>query len=90
MIRTETHKYIHYAEDDFEELYDLVCDPHEKKNQAKNPAYTADLKRMRSLFEKYLSVTNDPYRSLEYKADLRWRSHPCGYRNHKGPAAPEV
>ena len=90
MIRTETHKYIHYAEDDFEELYDLVCDPHEKKNQAKNPAYTADLKCMRSLFEKYLSVTNDPYRSLEYKADPRWRSHPCGYRNHKGPAAPEV
>ncbi|MGP1600646.1 sulfatase family protein [Treponema sp.] len=90
MIRTERYKYIHYLEDDFEELYDLEQDPYEKKNRAKNPAYDSALNYMRTLFEDYLTVSADPYRTLEWKADKRWRSHPCGYHNHRGSAAPQV
>lgn len=90
MIRTKRYKYIHYLEDDFEELYDLEHDPYEKKTQAHNPRYASALRNMRDLFEEYLHSYADPYRTLEWKADKRWRSHLCGYHNHKGPAAPEV
>ena len=90
MIRTKRYKYIHYLEDDFEELYDLEDDPYEKKTQAHNPRYASALRSMRDLFEEYLHSYADPYRTLEWKADRRWRSHLCGYHNHKGPAAPQV
>ncbi len=38
-IRSETHRYIHYANGD-EELYDHRNDPYEWKNLASNPEYT--------------------------------------------------
>lgn len=90
MIRTEQYKYLHYSEGDFEEFFDLEKDPHEKKNEAKNPAYAQELEHMRNLFEEYLKKTEDPYRTLEWKADKRWRSHECGYHNHEGVAAPQA
>lgn len=89
MIRTEQYKYIHYIEGEFEELYNLTTDPHEKKNEAKNPAYAKELTNMQNLFTEYLTNTKDPYKKLKYTADIRWRSHKCGYHNHRGIAAPQ-
>lgn len=89
MIRSGNFKYIHYLEGNGEELYDLGKDPLEKRNEVKNPLYKEILGNMRTLFEKYLKESNDPYQSLEWKADKRWRSHECGYEKHIGIAAPE-
>jgi N-acetylglucosamine-6-sulfatase len=40
-IRTATHKYVRYANGD-EELYDLVADPDELQNLARNSAFAAE------------------------------------------------
>lgn len=88
MIRTDRYKYTRYAEDGAEELFDLVKDPFEKKNAAKNPAYTGVLEEMRGLLREHEEVTNDPFETLQWKADKRWRSHPAGYQNHHGITAP--
>ena len=47
-VRTLTRKYIKYA-DGFEELYDMVADPHELVNKKADPTYAADLMALRTL-----------------------------------------
>lgn len=44
-IRSKTHRYIRYA-DGSEELYDMVADPNEWKNLAKDPAYSGQKARL--------------------------------------------
>jgi choline-sulfatase len=87
MIRTQGYKYIHYLEDDFEELYDLANDPCETRNIAKEKAYRTVLGQHRKLLSQYIEKTKDPYHSLTAKADKKWRSHAVGYQNHRGPCA---
>ncbi|MFR8035400.1 MAG: sulfatase [Lachnospiraceae bacterium] len=89
MIRDERYKYTRYVEGDGEELYDLAADPLETKNLAFSPEYQSVLERMRNLYRRHLELTNDPFESLQWKADIRWRSHPLGYQNHRGIAAPQ-
>lgn len=88
MIRTERYKYTRYIEDGGEELFDLEQDPFEKNNLARDYGSTVILNNMRELFNRHLSSSEDSFESLSYKADPRWRSHPAGYGNHKGIAAP--
>ena len=88
MIRTERYKYTRYIEDGGEELFDLKEDPFERKNLAEDPDSAVILAQMRKLYKKHLELTEDPFESLSWKADHRWRSHPMGYWNHKGIAAP--
>ena len=88
MIRTERYKYTRYIEDGMEELFDLVEDPMEKKNLSQNPSCKETMERMRGLMKQHLKLTEDPFETLSWKADRRWRSHPAGYQNHRGIAAP--
>ena len=87
MIRRGNVKYIRYLEDNGEELYLLDKDPFEKKNVAKENEKL--LAEMRALLDSYIKTTDDPFYSLTVKADKKWRSHKCGYQNHKGITAPE-
>lgn len=88
MLRTDRYKYTKYVEDGAEELYDLQKDPFEKKNAAKDPSYADVLEEMRQLLSEHEVLTEDPFERLPWKADKRWRSHPAGYQNHYGIAAP--
>lgn len=88
MIRTPRYKYTHYLEGDGEQLYDLQTDPAEMHNLVDEPLHQQALERHRALLREYVSATGDPYLSLEWKADSRWRKHPPGYKNHRGDAAP--
>ncbi len=89
MLRTERFKYMCYLEGDGEELYDLHSDPGERRNLASDSTYAQPLAQMRKLMEEYLTTTNDPFRSLSWKADPRWRSHELGWNHHHGIAAPQ-
>ncbi len=90
MIRTATHKYTRYIEDCGEELYTCAEDPGEQTTRARDPASEAALAAHRALMDTHLADTKDPFLSLAAAADARWRSHPGGYRAHRGPAAPMV
>ena len=90
MLRNERYKYTHYIEGNGEELFDLFKDPLETKNLIHSPSYESILKEMRALYHRHLKETNDPFESMEWKADSRWRSHPIGYQNHRGIAAPQA
>lgn len=90
MIRTQNWKYLHYLEDDFEELFDLESDPYEMTNVAQEPKNAEALAYHKGLFKQYLKETGDPYFSLEAKADKRWREHEVGYDKHRGITAPEA
>jgi choline-sulfatase len=90
MIRTATHKYTRYVEDGGEELYDCVADPGEQRNCAADPAAADALAAHRSMLSGHLAATDDPFLSLGWNANTRWRSHPGGFRAHRGIAAPQV
>lgn len=90
MIRTNEYKYTKYTEDGAEELFDMLNDPMEKINQAKNPAYTQALDHMRALLADHIEKTNDDFYNVTPWAGKRWRSHKVGYKYHKGHAAPFV
>lgn len=90
MIRTQRYKYIRYLEGDGEELYDLENDPGEKHSLINDSEYANVLEEHRTLLNNHLIETGDPFLSLSWKADERWRSHKPGYHNHEGPAAPMV
>lgn len=88
MIAADGIKYIRYIEDDFEELYDLISDPYEKTNVAKDPRYAPALEKMRGYFKHYLETSNDPFLSLEVVVPEESRHHAVGYENHVGYAEP--
>ncbi|HNT34596.1 MAG TPA: DUF4976 domain-containing protein, partial [bacterium] len=88
MIRTPRFKYMRYLEEDGEQLYDLQTDPGEVHSLVNDPSYEQVLDEHRTLLKQYIAATGDPFFSLGWKADTRWRSHPPGYRNHRGDAAP--
>lgn len=88
MIRTEHYKYTKYIEDKGEQLFDLEKDPFEQNNLAHCPESADILAQMRNLLNRHLVETGDPFESLQWKADIRWRSHPAGYQRHRGIAAP--
>jgi choline-sulfatase len=88
MIRTENYKYTHYLEGSGEELYDLRNDPGEMHNLATDPTDAPVLDLHRKLLREHTTKTSDEYFNLAWHAVTRWRSHPPGYRHHRGPAAP--
>jgi len=89
MIRGPRYKYTRYLEGDGEELYDLRSDPGETRTLVDDPAHAEALSVHRAWLDDYIRATGDPFFSLEVKTDPRWRSHPVGYPNHQGPAAPD-
>jgi len=87
MIRTPGWKYTRYLEGDGEQLYDLAADPGEIDSRIGEPACAGVLDEHRRLLAEHVRQTGDPFFELSWVADPRWRSHPAGYRNHRGPAA---
>lgn len=87
MLRTKRYKYIKYAEDKAEELYDMQKDPGETRNLVPAPEYKDILDEHRRLFAGYLAASNDPFESLKAVVDPKWRSHAPGYTNHTGGCA---
>jgi len=74
----------------------LELDPGETHNLAFNMQHTAQdtfitdtLKHHRDLLHKHITETNDPFFSMQVKAEGQFRSHPIGYHNHAGLSAPE-
>ncbi|MDX9979073.1 MAG: sulfatase-like hydrolase/transferase [Lentisphaeria bacterium] len=90
MVRSQRYKYTRYIEDGGEELYNLQADPGETRTLVRDPAHQEILAEHRAILDRHLQETADPFLSLTWKADSRWRSHPVGYPNHCGPAAPMV
>ncbi len=88
MITNRDYKYVRYVEGDGEEFYDLNADPLETRSLINDPAYAVVLGQFRAMLEKHVEETGDKFFSMEYLADDKWRSHPVGYQNHVGPAAP--
>ena len=90
MVRTPRYKYTRYLEGAGEELYDIVADRGETRTLVDDPAHAAALETHRRLLTAHLQATADPFFSLTWEADPRWRSHKVGYAHHTGPAAPMV
>lgn len=90
MIRTDRYKYTRFIEGEGEELYDLWSDPGEQRTLIDDPAHAAALQTHRRLLAECAERTQDPFFEMDCKADARWRSHPPGYPNHEGPAAPDA
>jgi choline-sulfatase len=88
MLRTSGFKYTRYLEGEGEELYDLVADPGETRNLAGVPEYRSCLDEHRRRLAEHVRREQDPFFSLAWKAEPRWRSHAPGYPNHAGPCAP--
>lgn len=90
MLRTQRYKYTRYLEGDGEELYDLEADPGEHRTLVGDGAYAGVLADHRRLLEEYMATTADPFETLAWRTDPRWRQHTPGYQHHKGPSAPMV
>ncbi|MBN1639781.1 MAG: sulfatase-like hydrolase/transferase [Anaerolineae bacterium] len=94
MVRTPRFKYVRYLEGReqglYEELYDMEADPGETRNLAFDTPYAPVLEAHRALLAQHVEATQDDFFELTWVADPRWRSHPVGYANHRGPAAPMV
>jgi choline-sulfatase len=90
MIRTARHKYVRFHEEPGEELYDLENDPGERRNLAPLPDSHSLLDEHRRLLREHCRMTGDPFFTLKTEVDPRWRSHPPGYQNHRGPVASQL
>lgn len=90
LVRSPGWAYMRWREDDAEELYDLAADPGQTRNRAADPACAGALARHRAWLQEHCAASGDPFFSLPWKAEDRWRSHAVGYRHHQGPAAPCV
>lgn len=58
-----------------EELYDVVNDPYEINNLAKDPEYAATLSKMRKILDEWIVATNDQGQYPENPEDLRFIYH---------------
>lgn len=65
-VRTKTHKLVRYIDDGYLELYDLVKDPQETNNVAKDPAYAAVLADLKERMENYIERTEWAPRDRHY------------------------
>jgi len=90
MIRTARHKYTRYREGDGEELFDLDADPGEMRTLIHDPHHRDALEKHRALLQQYTEQWHDPFFSLEWTVDERWRAHAPGVEHHTGPSAPEA
>jgi len=82
MVRSERFKYTHYLEGGDEELFDLLKDPYEMCNLARDPSYAKVLAAHRRILRKHVRRTGDDYFSLEVKVDPKFRDHAPGFSNH--------
>ena len=57
-LRTVSHKYIHYLEQDYEELYYLQLDPFETSNLATEPAHQDQLAALRQRTAEFKQFCN--------------------------------
>lgn len=64
MLRTGRHKYIYYADERVELLYDLDHDPGEMRNLAVLPEYGDILVRHRALLKQYCRDTHDTFPAI--------------------------
>lgn len=63
-VRDDRYKLIHFYEDiDEWEFYDLQTDPSEMKNQIANPAYGAEIERMKNKLQELQKQYDDPIES---------------------------
>jgi len=67
MVITATHKYV-FNGFDFDELYDLVADPHELHNRIDDPAYAAVRDELLTLLWARMERHGDPYAQNRYGA----------------------
>jgi arylsulfatase A-like enzyme len=65
MIRTQTHKLVHYIDKPYGELYDLVSDPDELHNNYDSPDYQSIRVELESKLFKWL--VNTAYHNSGYK-----------------------
>jgi len=92
MVCTDTYKYNCFAGDG-EELFDLQNDPYEKKNVIHDPVYGGIAEEMKTRLSTYIEETDDDFLTLIPKEAVTvpgWKTHPLGYQNHIGPAAPDA
>jgi choline-sulfatase len=64
MLRSRRHKYIYYADERVELLYDLDNDPGEMRNLAALPEHGEILVRHRTLLKQYCHDTHDPFPAI--------------------------
>lgn len=83
LVRTRRYAYIHYREDQAEELFDLETDPGQTRNLAADPAHAGVLAEHRRLLNEHVRRTGDPY--FEYVVVL-----PANRRTHADGACPFV
>ena len=89
MIRSDRYKYTRYLEGDGEELFDLWEDPGEMRTLIDDAANRDVVERHRAMLRQHVETTGDPFFSMEWRADERWRRHEPGYEHHVGESAPE-
>jgi len=53
MIRSQTHKLVHYDGKNYGELYDLIKDPREKTNEWNNPEYRTIRDALRTRLQEF-------------------------------------
>jgi choline-sulfatase len=83
LVRTRRHTYIHYREDQAEELFDLETDPGQTRNLAADPACARVLAEHRRLLNEHVQRTGDPY--FEYAVVL-----PANRRKHADEECPFI
>lgn len=67
-----------------EELYNIEKDPHELHNLANDPAYQADLERLRKVHEQWMTDIGD--KGLMTEKELVWSMWPDGIQPETAPA----
>ncbi|CAA9577092.1 MAG: Choline-sulfatase [uncultured Thermomicrobiales bacterium] len=67
MVITPRHKYV-FNGWDFDELYDLVDDPHELRNRVDDPAYRGTCDALREILWARMERHDDPYAQNRYGA----------------------
>ena len=78
-VRTNQYKYLFYQNGGYEQLFDILEDPHELKNLATDPAYAVVKKNLRQWAETYIQKSGDASFHLDDHNHLR--SEP--YHVHK-------